>query len=365
VANYAKQVVKYKNATKFVESVREKGNAKFKDGKLEEALRCYQTAFDPGENVVRGEEDVAAPNQYRIELRHMLAIVYSNCSAAWYRLKEYERAAKWGVRAHERLIGITRVMKDSSEFTKYFGELNRKIQRRIRQALAHVIPRINLVRHSDVPVEGVGVGTLLQSNRNMGGSIFDNSHVLLYQHQRGEGCQGVVLNKRATLPSGELGRAGGPVNPRHPVHLHNVADLPNATRVIDGVYYGGDVEEAKRRPGARVETFYGYATWFDGQLDGEIHNEDWTWTNNVPTELVFPVRGEGKVEDGVEEKVVEAGAPASASASGSSDQKDAPQQQEAEEDDDEISGSRVVVVSEADDSKNNGEENDGEDEKAI
>lgn len=90
------------------------------------------------------------------------------------------------------------------------------------------------------------------------------------------------------MPDGQTRRMGGPVDPRERVYLHNVADLPDAVRVNDGVYYGGDIEEAKRREGARVEAFYGYAAWFDGQLDGEIRNEDWTWTNEAPAGLVFP-----------------------------------------------------------------------------
>jgi len=281
VETLTKQAVIYKKAARHVEEMRQKGNEKFKEGKLEDALRTYHDGFERGEKALTGPEDDAAPVFDRIELRHLLAILYSNCSAAWYRLKEFERAAKWGVRAHERLLGITLVMKDRSAFALLFGELNRKIQKRIRQALQHVIPRISLVRHSDVPVEGVGVGTILRSNRDMGGSIFDDSSVILYQHERGEGCQGIVLNKRATMPDGKTRRMGGPVDPTSEVYLHNVPDLPDAKRVMEGVYWGGDIEEAKRREGARIETFYGYAAWFDGQLDGEIRNEDWTWTNDV------------------------------------------------------------------------------------
>mmetsp|Transcript_4530 Transcript_4530/g.8848 ORF Transcript_4530/g.8848 Transcript_4530/m.8848 type:complete len:122 (-) Transcript_4530:254-619(-) len=99
------------------------------------------------------------------------------------------------------------------------------------------------------------------------------------------------------MPDGQTRRMGGPVDPRQRVFLHNVADLPSATRVIEGVYYGGDIEEAKSREGARVEAFYGYAAWFDGQLDGEIRNADWTWTNEASADLVFP-----PMENAAEEK---------------------------------------------------------------
>lgn len=165
------------------------------------------------------------------------------------------------------------------------------------------MPRISLVRHSDQPVEGVGVGTLLRSNRDMGGSIFDNSRILLYQHEQGEGCQGVVLNKHV-VSGDQKRRLGGPVDVRQRVYLHNVADLQGATRVVDGVYYGGNIEEAKGRQGARVEAFYGYAAWFDGQLDGEIRNDDWIWSNEVPASLVFsPADHTAGSDGGQDEKV--------------------------------------------------------------
>jgi len=137
---------------------------------------------------------------------------------------------------------------------------------------------------------------VLRSNRDMAGSIFENSIVLLYEHERGEGCQGIVLNKDAHGRDGKVRRMGGPVEPRREVYLHNVADLPDARRVIEGVYYGGDIEEAKSR-GGRVATFYGYAAWFDGQLDGEIRNQDWTWSNDGTANLVFrTVEGEDSKE---------------------------------------------------------------------
>eukprot|EP00467_Chlorarachnion_reptans_P005216 CAMPEP_0114505620 /NCGR_PEP_ID=MMETSP0109-20121206/10956_1 /TAXON_ID=29199 /ORGANISM="Chlorarachnion reptans, Strain CCCM449" /LENGTH=502 /DNA_ID=CAMNT_0001684083 /DNA_START=206 /DNA_END=1714 /DNA_ORIENTATION=+ len=291
------QVGEYKQTRALIEEMRQKGNASFKEDKIEDALRFYATGFQAAEKLVCGAEDLSAPLEERIEMRHLLAIVYSNASAAEFKLKRFERAAKWAVRARERLISIHCLLKGKDEFMKRFGELEKKVKNRIRQALTHVIPRISLVRHSAIPVEGVGVGTLLRSNRDMGGSIFDDSTVLLFEHERDEGCRGLVLNKSATLSNGETRRMGGPVHPRERVYLHNVADLPDAKRIIDGVYFGGDIEEARRREGARVESFYGFAAWFQGQLDGEIRNEDWTWTNDASADLVFPAEEESKTSN--------------------------------------------------------------------
>ena len=84
---------------------------------------------------------------------------------------------------------------------------------------------LRFVRHSDVPEEGLGVGTLITHNDSpYGGSgIFDGSKVLMYEFVRGESIKGVIINKDTNGI-----RLGGPVGLRRPIEntdkiiLHNI-----------------------------------------------------------------------------------------------------------------------------------------------
>ena len=262
------------------------GNEYLKDREFEEAVDAYKASFREAEIATRASGEYFLSPVQRVVMRLTLARLYLNISSAYHALGAVDGAASSAMLALENLSNIKLIVKPSM-FARLCGDLNRRVQMRIQQSMSRVM-MMSMVRHSSVPVEGVGVGTLISSNRDMGGSCFDGSSVLIYEHNAGEGCQGLILNKTARI-NGVNRRMGGPVEVRRPVFFHNVANLPDAKRIIDGVFWGGDIEEAKRRPGARVETFYGRASWFDGQLDGEIRNGDWTWRNeDVSADMVFP-----------------------------------------------------------------------------
>jgi len=58
--------------------------------------------------------------------------------------------------------------------------------------------------------------------------------------------------------------------------------------VIEGVYHGGHLTaEQKANPNTVFREFKGYASWFTGQLDGEVLNNDWTYRNDVTAQEVF------------------------------------------------------------------------------
>ena len=64
--------------------------------------------------------------------------------------------------------------------------------------------------------------------------------------------------------------------------------MVGAVRVIEGVYYGGNItQEQRNNPNSIVREFQGYASWFTGQLDGEVLNNDWTYTNAATAAEVF------------------------------------------------------------------------------
>jgi putative AlgH/UPF0301 family transcriptional regulator len=91
-----------------------------------------------------------------------------------------------------------------------------------------------------------------------------------------------------SIPIQPLQRPTGPCEMRTVHVLHNIADCPGARRVIDGVFIGGDCESYAGRPGVVMREFRGYASWFPGQLEGEIHNgHGWTHSNEVSTDDVF------------------------------------------------------------------------------
>ena len=84
---------------------------------------------------------------------------------------------------------------------------------------------LRFVRHSDVPEEGLAVGSLITHiDSPYGGSgIFDGSKVLMYEFVRGESIKGVIINKDTNGI-----RLGGPVGLRRPIEntdkiiLHNI-----------------------------------------------------------------------------------------------------------------------------------------------
>jgi hypothetical protein len=85
---------------------------------------------------------------------------------------------------------------------------------------------LRFVRHSDVPEEGLTVGSLIthiDSPNGGSGGIFDGSKVLMYEFERGQSIKGVIINKQM---NGIY--LGGPVGLRRPIEntdkiiLHNI-----------------------------------------------------------------------------------------------------------------------------------------------
>lgn len=94
---------------------------------------------------------------------------------------------------------------------------------------------------------------------------------------------------------------GGPCEISKRQYIHNVPNvkikfsllkikLEGATRVIEGVYTGGNVEGFKDNPVYVVKEYYGYAAWFGGQLDGELRRSRAAWTihNDTTFDKIFP-----------------------------------------------------------------------------
>jgi putative AlgH/UPF0301 family transcriptional regulator len=166
---------------------------------------------------------------------------------------------------------------------------------RIKEAWSKLDLPLRFVRHSDVPEEGLAVGTLIThiDSPNGGSGIFDGSKVLMYEFERNHSIKGVIINKQM---SGI--RIGGPVGLRRSIHgsdkiyLHNIAEPINGSkRVIEGVYWHdgprSDLAQYENDPRYKINEYYGFASWFEGQLDGEIQSGGWTMRNNCRANEVF------------------------------------------------------------------------------
>lgn len=58
--------------------------------------------------------------------------------------------------------------------------------------------------------------------------------------------------------------------------------------MVEGVYFGGQLSSAQKAdPATVVREYRGFASWFTGQLDGEVLNNDWTYRNDVTAREVF------------------------------------------------------------------------------
>jgi len=61
-----------------------------------------------------------------------------------------------------------------------------------------------------------------------------------------------------------------------------------AKEIIPGVFYGGELSrEQIADPATKVRKYMGYAAWFSGQLDGEVMNNDWSFSNTATADEVW------------------------------------------------------------------------------
>jgi putative transcriptional regulator len=144
-------------------------------------------------------------------------------------------------------------------------------------------------------------GRLLVAHPLLEDPNFRRSVVLLTEYGR-HGAMGFILNYPiememipglATLDY-EL-RCGGPVGEDSMFLLHNVDNVPNAVRVMDGLWIGGDIRKITTSD-AHVVAFLGYAGWGYRQLDHEIREQTWAVYPATPDD-VFLATPENLWED--------------------------------------------------------------------
>lgn len=134
-------------------------------------------------------------------------------------------------------------------------------------------------------------------------SFFARAVIFIFHHDH-NGTFGLVLNKQLTSSLAEVpsdastadGKefdmaksdifaqtpllSGGPVGLENLMIVHDKPDLPEAYRVIDGVYYGGLMPaivavRSGQLAAHRCKFFAGYSGWSAGQLEDEIKQGAW------------------------------------------------------------------------------------------
>ena len=135
-------------------------------------------------------------------------------------------------------------------------------------------------------------GIYIKSTDALIGSLFENTTILLVQHNE-EGSIGFVTNKSFEKSLHELIEFnhikpfplldGGPVDREHLFVLHNRPDLIDGGKQITNSFYlGGNMDqviEAIDTRGAtqqEIQLFIGYCGWDLGELEVEVEEGSWT-----------------------------------------------------------------------------------------
>jgi putative transcriptional regulator len=145
-------------------------------------------------------------------------------------------------------------------------------------------------------------GRLLISEPALYDFYFKQSVVLLADHNE-EGYFGLILNKPIDIKFNEVIKdfpefdaqvyLGGPVKTDNIFVLHTLGNkIDNSFEVLNGIYWGGDIEIIKELISAKIAgpdniRFYlGFSSWAPKQLDNEMLEKSWV-VLNAKTSIVF------------------------------------------------------------------------------
>jgi putative transcriptional regulator len=142
---------------------------------------------------------------------------------------------------------------------------------------------------------------LLVANPFLRDEPFKRSVVLLTEHADNEGTVGYVLNQPTGITTyeatdGKLGSdeelyLGGPVQPETLHVLHDLSGLDNATEILPGLFWGGDLNELRSlalagRLNGRVRFLSGYSGWGPRQLSRELRQKAWLVTRGSAEDVL-------------------------------------------------------------------------------
>ena len=146
-------------------------------------------------------------------------------------------------------------------------------------------------------------GKVLISQPLMMDGCFRRSVVLLTEYSK-EGAIGFVLNKMLPISLDDVmedfPEVGSPLSIGGPVacntlhYLHTFAHIPDAIEVVNGIYWGGNMETVRQLLSISVmkpddiRFFLGYSGWTGGQLDEELKNHSWLVAEIRPSQIIHP-----------------------------------------------------------------------------
>lgn len=146
-------------------------------------------------------------------------------------------------------------------------------------------------------------GIILISEPSLSDFYFKQSVVLLAEHNE-EGTFGIIINKPIEtkinqvipdFPEIKLPLfLGGPVKTNSLFFIHTRDEISNSLRIMDGLYWGGDIEEVKEYLKLGIVTdsdirfFIGYSGWSPNQLDREIKDKSWVLSHTTVDKIINP-----------------------------------------------------------------------------
>lgn len=161
----------------------------------------------------------------------------------------------------------------------------------------------------------VEIGNILIAEPFLEGKYFSRSVVYVVEHDV-NGSIGFVLNKPMQYSTSDLVSElagldfpvylGGPVEQNQLYYLHSHAELTDALKVSEGIYWGGDftelvgmLKEGNILPG-EIRFFAGYSGWESGQLERELEENTWM-IGDITGVKFFDLEKEGLWESSMSE----------------------------------------------------------------
>lgn len=146
-------------------------------------------------------------------------------------------------------------------------------------------------------------GQVLLAEPMLNSVHFGRSVILLVEVSPEEGCFGIIVNKPLDVQIDRLSDdlpffdapvfVGGPVEEDRLFFLHTFGDeIPDSIRLMDGLYWGGDIEVIKsliisgQANDTNLRFFLGYAGWEVGQLEKELKENTWA-VGNVSVQQIM------------------------------------------------------------------------------
>lgn len=135
-------------------------------------------------------------------------------------------------------------------------------------------------------------GKVLVAEPFLADQNFKRTAVMICDHSTAEGTVGFILNRPIEMRVDEIIEDfpefeaevfyGGPVKTDTIHYIHRKGDLlEGSTKIVDGVYWGGDFEKLKFLIERELITpddiqfFVGYSGWSEGQLEEEMETGTW------------------------------------------------------------------------------------------